>query len=212
MGRIGRLLLNEIEKVVTNVVETRFGLNQVCDQFSPSGDDSPPLPQDRILLVRVDGAGSFKACGVLTANKGAKPGEKILYSRDQQGNVKAVLRMLNDGTIEGVAPGHIDIQTDGTTDWKSKDTITVQTDGETDWKSKKTITVKTDEQLNVESKKETLFESKKQTTIKSPATVLTGGSVTLAGSGAADGTGCLCGIHFCYVTGAPVSCSTSSGN
>lgn len=196
MGRVGRLLQNEIAKIVVNVVETRFGLNQVCDQFSPSGDDSPPLPQDRILLVRVDGAGSFKACGVLTANKGAKPGEKILYSRDQGGKVQAVLRMLNDGTIEGVAPGHIDIQTDGTTDWKSKDTITV----------------KTDAQLNVESEEETLLESKKQTTIKSPDTILTGGDVTLAGNGAADGTGCLCGIHFCYVTGAPVSCSTSSGN
>ena len=50
MGRVGRLLVNEIEKIVTNVVETRFGLNQVCDQFSPSGDDSPPLPQESAFV------------------------------------------------------------------------------------------------------------------------------------------------------------------
>lgn len=99
MGRIGRLLKTAIEKFIITTVETRLGLNQEGALFSSSGDDSPPLKDDRIILVKVDGTGRYSAVGVLCVSQGAKPGEKILYSRDNDGGVQAVLKMLGDGKI-----------------------------------------------------------------------------------------------------------------
>ena len=104
MGRIGRLIKTEIQKFIVQTVEMYYGANVTAETFAPSGDDSPPLVDDRIVLVQVDGTGNFVAAGVLSKTQGAKPGEKYLYSRDADGNVKAVLKLLNDGKIEMVAP------------------------------------------------------------------------------------------------------------
>ena len=80
MGRIGKHLKAEIDKYIEQVIETRLNYKQTALTFAPSGDDSPPIKDDRIILVSIDGNGKFAAVGVLTASQGAKPGEKILYS------------------------------------------------------------------------------------------------------------------------------------
>lgn len=104
MGRIARLIKTEIEKFIVQTVESYFGANVTAETFAPSGDDSPPLPDDRVVLVQTDGTGNFVAVGVLSVSQGAKPGERILYSRDSDGAVKAAIRLLNDGKIEMVSP------------------------------------------------------------------------------------------------------------
>ena len=100
MGRIGRLIQAAIGEFIMQTVEAYKGANLTAETFAPSGDDSPPLPDDRIVLVQVDGTGSFVAAGVLSRSQGAKPGERILYSRDENGEVRAALRLLGDGTVE----------------------------------------------------------------------------------------------------------------
>lgn len=100
MGRIGRLITTKIEKFIVQTVESYMGANVTAETFAPSGDDSPPLPDDRIILVSVDGSGNLAAAGVLSVSQGAKAGEKILYSRDKDGRVKAAISLLNDGKIE----------------------------------------------------------------------------------------------------------------
>lgn len=113
MGRIGRLIKTEIEKFIVQTVESYFGANTTAETFAPSGDDSPPLPEDRIILVQVDGTGNFVAAGVLSVSQGAKPGERIMYSRDENGDVKAAIKLLNDGKIELVSPSDVSLNADG---------------------------------------------------------------------------------------------------
>ena len=100
MGRIARMIKTEIEKFIVQTVEMYFGANVTAETFAPSGDDSPPLPEDRIVLVQTDGTNNFVAVGVLSVSQGAKPGEKILYSRDENGEVMAAIKLLNDGSIQ----------------------------------------------------------------------------------------------------------------
>ena len=104
MGRIAKMLQTKIGELIVQTVEAYFGANVTAETFAPSGDDSPPLADDRVVLVSVDGTGNFVSVGVLSKSQGAKPGERILYSRDANGNVKAAIRLLNDGTIELVSP------------------------------------------------------------------------------------------------------------
>jgi len=97
VGRIAEVLNIAAQRFTELVVRAFVENNQTVDFFSPSGDDSPPMKEDRVLLVRVNGRGNFAACAVLTESQGAEPGEKILFSRDSDGNPKAVLKLLKDG-------------------------------------------------------------------------------------------------------------------
>ena len=100
MGRIGRLISNKINTYIVNIVEARFKYNVSANLYGPSGDDSPALPDDRFALMKIDGAGNWIAVGVLVKSQGADPGEKILFSRDSAGAIKATVKMLKDGIIE----------------------------------------------------------------------------------------------------------------
>lgn len=100
MGRIGRLISSKINTYIVNVVEARFKYNISANLYGPSGDDSPGLPDDRFALMKIDGAGNWVAVGVLVKSQGALTGEKILYSRDSAGVVKATVKLLKDGIIE----------------------------------------------------------------------------------------------------------------
>ena len=112
MGRIGKHLKAEIDKYIEQVIETRLNYKQTALTFAPSGDDSPPIKDDRIILVSIDGNGKFAAVGVLTASQGAKPGEKILYSRNEDGEVQAVLSLLNDGKVKLETPEEVSVATE----------------------------------------------------------------------------------------------------
>lgn len=112
MGRIGKHLKAEIDKYIEQVIETRLNYKQTALTFAPSGDDSPPIKDDRIILVSIDGNGKFAAVGVLTASQGAKPGEKILYSRNEDGEVQAVLSLLNDGKVKLETPEKVSVATE----------------------------------------------------------------------------------------------------
>ena len=79
--------------------EPHYGENKYCDQFSPSGEDAPPLKDDLVVLVDIEGTGNMASVGVLTKSQGAKPGEKIIYGRDANGNVTSKIYLHNDGSI-----------------------------------------------------------------------------------------------------------------
>lgn len=140
MGRIGKLIKTEIEKFIIATVETRFKYNQTADFYAASGDDAPPLENDRIALIDVDGTGNFAAIGVLMVSQGAKPGERILYSRDEDGNPQAVLKLLGDGKIEAVSPGGVKASTDDNYELEVKKDMTVKADGNTKFSGKLKIT------------------------------------------------------------------------
>ena len=140
MGRIGKLIKTEIEKFIVATVETRFKFNQSCDMYASSGDDAPPLEKDRIALIEIDGTGKMAAVGVLMVSQGAKPGERILYSRDKDGAVQAILKLLGDGKIETVSPGGVKISTDDNYELEVKKDLNVKADGNTKFEGKLEIT------------------------------------------------------------------------
>ena len=77
MGRIAKLIKTAIDKYIEQTVEAYFGANITALTYAPSGDDSPPLENDRIALIKIDGSGAFAAIGVLSESQGANPGDGL---------------------------------------------------------------------------------------------------------------------------------------
>lgn len=99
MGRVARVLQTE---ELLQTVEIYSGENVTAKTYGASGEDAPPLENDRVLLVPIEGTGNHAVAGVLGKSQGAKPGELILYSRDKDGNVRAVVHLMNDGSVSVV--------------------------------------------------------------------------------------------------------------
>jgi hypothetical protein len=91
---------HNIDKFIELVLETRKGFNQKAFLYNSSGEDSPPVKNDRVILLHIDGTGKYIAAGVLTESQGAKPGEKIFFSRNADGAIQSVIKMLYDGDFE----------------------------------------------------------------------------------------------------------------
>ena len=100
MGRIADLIRTRINNYITGIVTSRVKSEISALLFTVSGDDSPPLPDDKVFIVKKDGSGDYAIVGVLAMSQGAVPGEKKLYSRDSEGNLKSLIYIKKDGTIE----------------------------------------------------------------------------------------------------------------
>ena len=98
-GRIGKVVNQEIEKTVAIIAETRKGYNQKGILYNSSGEDSPPVKDDKIVILKVDGSGKGVIVGVFNETQGVKPGEKIFYARDENGKIKSKIYMLGNGKI-----------------------------------------------------------------------------------------------------------------
>ncbi|MCQ2087895.1 MAG: hypothetical protein MJZ37_07565 [Bacilli bacterium] len=100
ISRIARIIKTEIEEYIIHTVESHYMQNQLCEQLAPSGDDSPALPEDRCLMIPIEGTGNFVVAAVMGKSQGAEPGDKLIYSRDSDGNIKGKVWIHNDGSIE----------------------------------------------------------------------------------------------------------------
>ena len=101
-----------------NHVDPGGGALVDSDQANPPGDDSPPLPGDYGVAVHIcKTQGTIVTVGYVdTVNEGqAEPGEKRLYSRDEEGAPIAVIWLKNDGTISVTnQAGSLEMQPSGT--------------------------------------------------------------------------------------------------
>jgi hypothetical protein len=111
LNRIGKVIDHNIDKFIELVLETRKDFNQKALLYNASGEDSPPIKNDRIILLHIDGTGKYIAAGVLTESQGAKPGEKIFFARDLDGKIISKIKMLDDGSINIEADGDITLKT-----------------------------------------------------------------------------------------------------
>ena len=101
MGIIGRFLkVAKEDKFNVVTAETRKGFDEEALLYASAGDDSVPCDNDRLILIKAGNTGEKAAVGSLNESQGAKPGEKILFSRDKDGKVVATIKMLNSGNIE----------------------------------------------------------------------------------------------------------------
>lgn len=82
-------------------VGTGGGVNSTCEEFTDSGNDSQPLPDDKVVLIEIKRTGGKVVVGYLDPKKQqkAKAGEKRLYARDAEGEEISQVWLQNDGTI-----------------------------------------------------------------------------------------------------------------
>jgi hypothetical protein len=113
VGIIAQKIKDEIGKFIQLVTEHRKDFRQNALLYTPAGDDSVPLNEERLILVKVDGTGRYVAVGTLTPSQGAKPGEKILFGRDLDGTIVSKLSMLHGGHINLTQDGNAEIITKG---------------------------------------------------------------------------------------------------
>jgi hypothetical protein len=190
---IGRKVGDEIKKFIRIIFEARKNDNRNALLYNSAGEDSVPMNDERIILVKVDGTGKYVAVGVLTPSQGAKPGEKIFFSRDPDGAIVSKIAMLNDGSVNTEADGDI---TSGT---------------------KKNFNLSAKENFDIKADKNTTVEAVAKATLKGADVEIngkakaTGGSFECTGTVAPTGTGALCGCQYCYVTAAPVAGSRAEG-
>jgi hypothetical protein len=138
-GRVGRVLDHIINKFVQLILETRKGYNQTVCLFAPSGDNSVPCKEDRLIILKVDGTGKYIAVAVATESQGANPGEKIFFARDQDGVIVSKIIMLNDGSINIEADGDITSKTKKNATHEVKGNLTVTIKGDIEFDANGTI-------------------------------------------------------------------------
>jgi ribosomal protein L18E len=88
-----------MEKYVKITSEARKNNNEEALLYTPAGDDSIPVKDERLILIKIDGNGKYIIAGVLTPSQGAKPGEKIFFAREPDGDIVSKISMLNDGSV-----------------------------------------------------------------------------------------------------------------
>ena len=188
MSTVARLIRTENgdDEEIIQTVEAHYGENKYCDQYAPSGDDSPPLPEDRVALMDVEGTGNCSSVGVLTKSQGAKPGERILYSRDEEGNVKAKIHLKNDGSVLFEGEGSAELTIKGSVNVTVKGDAGIKVEGNADIEGTN-ITVKGN-------------------------TKITGGKCEIGGNVTPTGSGAFCAMPFCSFTGAPQTGKVSLNN
>lgn len=107
MGRLARLL--GIERKTRNettvddcTVDPGGGAQVTAELVTPPGEDCQALPGDTALIVEIDGAGRFVVGGFNDPKnpQEAGPGERQIYSRDENGDKIAYIFLKSDGTIQ----------------------------------------------------------------------------------------------------------------
>jgi len=200
LARIGKVIDHAIDKFLGIILETRKGYNQTVFLYNPSGDDSVPCKDDKVIILKADGTGNFIGVGILTESQGAKPGEKIFFGRDADGKITSKLSMLNDGNVEIEADDDIKQTTKKNHITEAEENIT--------------LTAKKDFSADADNAK---VEAKKKTTIKGGDVEIngkvkaTGGSFECNGMASPNGQGCLCAQPFCLITGAPQTGNKAEG-
>jgi hypothetical protein len=151
IARIGKTINHAIDKFIGVILETRKGYNQTVFVFNPSGDDSVPCKNDKVIILKVDGTGNFIGAGVLTESQGAKPGEKIFFGRDADGKITSKLSMLNSGNVETEADGDISVKNKGNQEYITDGDLNVEATGKMSMTITGDITIKKKKKIDYES-------------------------------------------------------------
>jgi hypothetical protein len=182
---IGRKIGEEIKKFIRLIFEARKDDTRNALLYNSAGEDSVPLNDERIILVKVDGTGKYAAAGVLTSSQGAKPGEKIFFARDPDAAIVSKISMLNDGSV-----------------------IT-EADGDVTQKTKKIFNVSAAEDIALNAEKKAMI---KGTDVEiNGSTKITGGKLECNGIASPTGTGCWCAKPFCTWDGSPHTGNIAQG-
>jgi hypothetical protein len=86
-----------------------YGQTVQGERFGPAGDDSPPLPEDLHYAGQRNGTGRRVYLGSIDIKNDpeASAGEKRIYARDADAEIKAVIWLKANGDIEIASDGDI---------------------------------------------------------------------------------------------------------
>jgi len=197
---IARKVSDEIKKFVQITFEAWKDDSRNAYLYNSAGEDSVPLDEERLVVVKVDGTGKYAAVAVLTQSQGAKPGEKIFFARDADAAIKSKISMLNNGSIN--------IEADGDIKQTTKKNHITEASENIELTAKKDLTAKADN-ANIEAKtKATVKGGDVELNGKVKAT---GGSFECKGMASPTGQGCLCAQPYCLATGTPQTGDKAEG-
>lgn len=96
-----RVELANGDKVTDVQANTSANANLTPHLYLGPGEDSLPLPDDFCMLIPTKQSGVYSVVGFLDpqANQFAQPGEKRVYSRDEDGNETASIWLKQSGDI-----------------------------------------------------------------------------------------------------------------
>jgi hypothetical protein len=194
VGIVARKIKEEIDKFIQLVTEHRKDFRQNALLYTPAGDDSVPLNDERLILVKVDGTGRYVAVGTLTPSQGAKPGEKILFGRDPDGKITSLIKMLNDGTVDISNEKDYKRHTKGDSDISGDGKFSMAIKGDVTFEGKSKVTNKAGADF--------ANEAVGKYTIKG-ATVEITGDTELILKTIGSALWCPNGVTNCYICGAP---------
>jgi len=202
IARIGKTINHAIDKFIGVILETRKGYNQTVFIFNPSGDDSVPCKNDKVIILKVDGTGNFIGAGVLTESQGAKPGEKIFFGRDADGKITSKLSMLNNGNVETEADGDISVKNKGNQEYITDGDYNVEATGKMTMTITGDITIEGSGAINETGGGDTTKEATGKYTIHGTQIEIQGDAeLILKTIGSA--MWCPNGVTNCYICGAP---------
>lgn len=140
MGLVARLIA--FAHVVRGASETNVseatvdksgGDNIIADHFDGPGEDASPMPGDYAAMLPIQRSGAAVAVGYVDPLNEPQtgPGEKRIYSRDEDGVAIAQVFLKKDGTILLSNPiGSTTMLPDGNTEIKNENgTVTLAPDG-----------------------------------------------------------------------------------
>lgn len=100
MGFIGKIINQVIEDSIRKIVTEIYpDYTRMSNQICPPGIDAAPLEEDQGVSLVIDSANRTVNIGIYPDAQ-ADPGEIRIYSRDENGDIQALIYCKNDGTIE----------------------------------------------------------------------------------------------------------------
>lgn len=104
MAQVRQVITNIKKGVSVREVIAELALNQtvLAELASAAGDDAPPLPLDRVVLVRRSESGAWVVVGSIDPKyiPKATPGERRLYGRDTLGVEASFIWLKGSGVLE----------------------------------------------------------------------------------------------------------------
>lgn len=131
--------------------------------------------------------------------------DRVILVRTEGTGKFAVIGYL--GETQGAEPGET-ILYSRDEDGKTQAVLKLLKDGKMEAVTPGAISVQTEKDFSLEAKEKATVKGK-EVELNGNVTV-TGGELNCAGTVAPDGTGCLCGMPFCAMTGAPQTGSKAS--
>ena len=102
MNQVGTYISSVIEKGFRRLKFRRFGRDDIMTAYlgTAFGEDYVPVNAKIVQIATTNSSDNIVVCTVRKADDTLNKGEKVLYSTDENGNIKTRIYLRNNGDIE----------------------------------------------------------------------------------------------------------------